>query len=122
MSEISIKNLKNSIGKDVQINGWVYNIRSIGKIWFVIVRDGTGYVQCVVTNNDVSDKVFELENSLTQESSLKIKGTVQADTRSDSGVEILVTDIEIVHIADEYPISLKAVSYTHLTLPTTYEV
>ena len=49
MSEISIKNLKNSIGKDVQINGWVYNIRSIGKIWFVIVRDGTGYVQCVVT-------------------------------------------------------------------------
>ena len=107
MSEISIKNLKNSIGKDVQINGWVYNIRSIGKIWFVIVRDGTGYVQCVVTKNDVSDKVFKLENSLTQESSLKIKGTVQADTRSDSGVEILVTDIEIVSIAGEYPISLK---------------
>ena len=107
MSEISIKNLKNSIGKDVQINGWVYNIRSIGKIWFVIVRDGTGYVQCVVTKNDVSDKVFKLENSLTQESSLKIKGTVQADTRSDSGVEILVTDIDVVHIADEYPISLK---------------
>ncbi|MDA7641241.1 asparagine--tRNA ligase [Candidatus Marinimicrobia bacterium] len=107
MSEISIKNLKNSIGKDVQINGWVYNIRSIGKIWFVIVRDGTGYVQCVVTKNDVSDKVFELESSLTQESSLKIKGIVQADTRSDSGVEILVTDIEVVHVADEYPISLK---------------
>ena len=62
MSEISIKNLKNSIGKEVQVNGWVYNIRSIGKIWFVIVRDGTGYVQCVVTKNDVSDKVFELEN------------------------------------------------------------
>ena len=101
MSEISIKNLKNSIGKDVQINGWVYNIRSIGKIWFVIVRDGTGYVQCVVTKNDVSDKVFKLESSLTQESSLKIKGTVQADTRSDSGVEILVTDIDVVHIADE---------------------
>tara|TARA_B100000809_G_scaffold56568_1_gene52534 strand:- start:4462 stop:5751 length:1290 start_codon:yes stop_codon:yes gene_type:complete len=107
MSEISIKNLKNSIGKEVQVNGWVYNIRSIGKIWFVIVRDGTGYVQCVVTSNDVSPEVFDLENTLTQESSLKIKGTVQADTRSDSGVEILVTDIEVVHISEEYPIALK---------------
>jgi asparaginyl-tRNA synthetase len=107
MSEISIKNLKNSIGKEVQINGWVYNLRSIGKIWFVIVRDGTGYVQCVVTKNDVSAEVFNLENTLTQESSLKVKGIVQEDTRSDSGVELLVTSIEVVHIADEYPISLK---------------
>mgnify|MGYP000200236912 FL=1 len=100
MSEISIKNLKNSIGKEVQINGWVYNLRSIGKIWFVIVRDGTGYVQCVVTKNDVSAEVFNLENTLTQESSLKVKGIVQEDTRSDSGVELLVTSIEVVHIAD----------------------
>ena len=107
MSEISVKNLKNSIGKEVQVNGWVYNIRSIGKIWFVIVRDGSGYVQCVVSKNDVSEKVFALESTLTQESSLKIKGTVQADTRSDSGVEILVTDIEVVHISEEYPIALK---------------
>ena len=107
MSGINIKNLKDFIGKEVQVNGWVYNIRSIGKIWFVIVRDGTGYVQCVVSKNDVSDKVFQLESTLTQESSLKIKGTVQADTRSDSGVEILVTDIDVVHVSEEYPIALK---------------
>ena len=118
MSEISIKNLKNSIGKEVQVNGWVYNIRSIGKIWFVIVRDGTGYVQCVVTSNDVSPEVFDLENTLTQESSLKIKGTVQADTRSDSGVEILDTDIEVVHISEEYPIMRHMVN---LEVVNTYE-
>ena len=107
MSGINIKNLKDFIGKEVQVNGWVYNIRSIGKIWFVIVRDGTGYVQCVVSKNDVSENIFSLENTLTQESSLKIKGTVQADNRSDSGVEILVTDIDVVHVSEEYPIALK---------------
>ena len=107
MSGINIKNLKDFIGKEVQVNGWVYNIRSIGKIWFVIVRDGTGYVQCVVSKNDVSEDIFSLENTLTQESSLKIKGTVQADNRSDSGVEILVTDIDVVHVSEEYPIALK---------------
>ena len=107
MSGINIKNLKDFVGKEVQVNGWVYNIRSIGKIWFVIVRDGTGYVQCVVSKNDVSEDIFSLENTLTQESSLKIKGTVQADDRSDSGVEILVTDIDIVHVSEEYPIALK---------------
>ena len=107
MSGINIKNLKDFIGKEVQVNGWVYNIRSIGKIWFVIVRDGTGYVQCVVSKNDVSEDIFSLENTLTQESSLKIKGTVQADDRSDSGVEILVTDIDVVHVSEEYPIALK---------------
>ena len=62
-----------------------------------------------------SEKVFKLENTLTQESSLKIKGKVQADTRSDSGVEILVTDIDVVHVADEYPISLKEHGVSFLT-------
>ena len=89
MKNISINKLKDFEGKEVQLNGWIYNLRSIGKIWFAIVRDGTGFVQCVVTNNDVSSEVFRLESSLTQESSVIVKGVVQ-----------------------------KAVSYTHLTLPT----
>ena len=55
MNQINVEKLKKFIGKEVQINGWVYNIRSIGKIWFVIVRDGTGYVQCVVSKNDVTE-------------------------------------------------------------------
>ena len=107
MENISINKLKNFIGKEVQLNGWIYNLRSIGKIWFAIIRDGTGFVQCVVTSNDVSSEVFKLESSLTQESSIKLKGVVQEDSRSDLGVEILVKDMEVIHIAEEYPIALK---------------
>ena len=107
MSQTDIRNLKDFIGKEVQVNGWVYNMRSIGKIWFVIVRDGTGYVQCVVSKDDVNDDIFKLEDVLTQESSLIVKGVVQEDKRSESGVEIIAKDIEVVHVADEYPISLK---------------
>ena len=98
MKNISINKLKDFEGKEVQLNGWIYNLRSIGKIWFAIVRDGTGFVQCVVTNNDVSSEVFSLESSLTQESSVIIKGVVQKDTRSDLGFEILVNDIEVIHL------------------------
>ena len=107
MKNISINKLKDFIGKEVQLNGWIYNLRSVGKIWFAIVRDGTGFVQCVVTSNDVSSDVFELESSLTQESSVTVKGIVQEDSRSDLGVEILVKDMEVIHIAEEYPIALK---------------
>ena len=60
-----------------------------------------------VTSNDVSSEVFKLESSLTQESSIKLKGVVQEDSRSDLGVEILVKDMEVIHIAEEYPIALK---------------
>ena len=83
MENISINKLKNFIGKEVQLNGCIYNLRSVGKIWFAIVRDGTGFVQCVVTSNDVSKDVFGLESTLTQESSVIVKGLVQEDSRSD---------------------------------------
>ena len=78
MENISINKLKNFIGKEVQLNGWIYNLRSVGKIWFAIVRDGTGFVQCVVTSNDVSKDVFGLESTLTQESSVIVKGAVES--------------------------------------------
>ena len=107
MKQTTINKLNNFIGKEVQLNGWIYNLRSIGKIWFAIVRDGTGFVQCVVTSNDVEEKVFNLESSLTQESSVIIQGIVQEDKRSDLGVEILVKGIKVVSIAEEYPIALK---------------
>ena len=94
MKNISINKLKDFIGKEVQLNGWIYNLRSVGKIWFAIVRDGTGFVQCVVTSNDVSSEVFELESSLTQESSVIVNGIVQKDSRSDLGVEILVKNMK----------------------------
>ena len=62
----TIAELKDFEGKEVVLSGWVYNLRSIGKIWFLILRDGTGLVQCVVVKADTKESIFNLENELTQ--------------------------------------------------------
>ena len=78
----TIAELKDFEGKEVVLSGWVYNLRSIGKIWFLILRDGTGLVQCVVVKADTKESIFNLENELTQESSVTVTGTVRAEPRS----------------------------------------
>jgi len=103
----TISELKKYDGKEVSLDGWVYNIRSIGKIWFLILRDGTGLVQCVVVDKEADKTTFELENTLTQESSVTIDGIVRSEPRSVGGYELGVTNITIHQIADEYPISHK---------------
>ena len=103
----TISELKKYDGKEVSLDGWVYNIRSIGKIWFLILRDGTGLVQCVVVDKETDKTTFELENTLTQESSVTIDGIVRSEPRSVGGYELGVTNITIHQIADEYPISHK---------------
>ena len=107
MEKIFIKDLIKHDGNDVTLNGWVYNVRSIGKIWFLILRDGTGMLQCVVVKNDVDDDTFNKEELLTQESSVTITGTVRIEKRAVGGVELGVKSIEIHQIAEEYPISHK---------------
>ena len=64
----TIKQLKDFDGQEVTLNGWVYNTRSIGKIWFLILRDGTGLVQCVVVKAETDETIFKLGSELTQES------------------------------------------------------
>ena len=95
-------------GRDVSIEGWLYNKRSSGKIGFLQVRDGTATIQCVVSRNDVDEETFRKSEELTQESSLVVHGSVQKDTRSPLGYELLVKGIDIVHIADGYPIAKKS--------------
>ena len=107
MEKIFIKDLKEFDGKEVTLNGWVYNVRSIGKIWFLILRDGTGTLQCVVVKNDVDEDTFNKEELLTQESSVTITGTVRIEKRAIGGVELGAKSIEIHQIAEEYPISPK---------------
>jgi len=107
MEKIFIKDLKKHDGKDVTLSGWVYNVRSIGKIWFLILCDGTGTLQCVVVKNDVDEDTFNKEELLTQESSVTITGVVRLEKRAIGGVELGVKSIEIHQIADEYPISPK---------------
>ncbi|HIB58839.1 MAG TPA: asparagine--tRNA ligase, partial [Candidatus Marinimicrobia bacterium] len=85
----------------------MYNKRSSGKIWFLILRDGTGYCQCVVVKGNVTDEIFAVEPKLTQESSLSVTGLVKKDDRSVGGYEIEVKSLELHQIAEDYPISPK---------------
>ncbi|WP_435873862.1 asparagine--tRNA ligase [Polycladomyces subterraneus] len=102
-----IRDIAAHVGKEVKLGGWLYNKRSSGKIQFLQIRDGSGFIQGVLVKSQVSPEVWEKANQLTQESSLYVRGTVRQDDRAPSGYELDVTDIEIIQVADEYPIALK---------------
>jgi asparaginyl-tRNA synthetase len=106
MKQTFINELKNHIGEEVTLKGWLYNSRSSGKLVFLQLRDGTGIVQCVVFKGN-SEEVFEKAKPLGQESSLIVHGSIKADERSPIGVEIDVKDIEVLQNAHEYPITPK---------------
>ncbi|MDP6397101.1 MAG: asparagine--tRNA ligase [Candidatus Marinimicrobia bacterium] len=107
MGKTYIADLADHVGKEVILNGWVYNKRSSGKIWFLILRDGTGYTQGVVAQENVPNEVFDLEPALTQESSVSMAGLVKKDKRSIGGYELDVSNIKVHQIAEEYPITKK---------------
>jgi len=106
MNQTYINELKNHIGEEVTLKGWLYNSRSSGKLVFAQLRDGTGIVQCIVFKGN-SEEVFEKAKALGQESSLIIQGTVKEDSRSAIGVEVDVSDIEVLQNAADYPITPK---------------
>jgi asparaginyl-tRNA synthetase len=106
MNQTYINQLKDHIGEEVTLKGWLYNTRSSGKLVFLQLRDGSGIVQCVVFKGN-DEAVFEKAKSLGQESSLIVHGTVKADERSAIGVEIDVKDIEVIQNVHEYPITPK---------------
>jgi len=94
-------------GKEVTLNGWLYNKRSSGKLHFLLIRDGTGMIQAVISQTDVSKEVFELGDKISQESSLIVKGKVIKDPRAIGGYELHVTDVIPVNFSQEYPITPK---------------
>lgn len=102
-----ISELKNQVGKEVRLDGWLYNSRSSGKVLFLIVRDGTGFCQCVVEKGKISDELFEALEHLGQESSLSVAGLVRAEPRSPGGYELLVSEAQIHQAAENYPITPK---------------
>ena len=106
MNQVYIDQLKNHIGGEVTLKGWLYNSRSSGKLVFLQLRDGTGIVQCVVFKGN-NEEVFEKAKSLGQESSIIVTGTVKEDSRSSIGVEIDVKDLEVLQNVHEYPITPK---------------
>lgn len=95
------------MGETVTLQGWLAGSRSSGKIAFLQLRDGSGFVQGVVAKNDVDEETFKLARSLTQESSVIVTGSVRADTRAKSGVELGLTGLEVVSHTLDYPITPK---------------
>ena len=92
----------------MEIKGWVYNRRSVGKIWFLILRDGTGLLQCVIVDGECDSETFSLEQQLNQEDSVIVKGRVKKEPRAVGGYELGVKQVSVVnHTTDEYPISKK---------------
>lgn len=104
---VYIKDLAKHVGEEVTLKGWLYNKRSSGKLQFLVLRDGTGIVQCVVFKGNVSEELFEEAKRLTQESSFEVTGTVKKDERQVGGHELDVKDLKIISIANEYPITPK---------------
>jgi asparaginyl-tRNA synthetase len=94
-------------GQDVTIKGWLHNRRSSGKIHFLILRDGTGFIQAVMSKTAVGDHIFKATDHLSQETSVIVTGTVRADKRAPSGYEIDVKHIEVVGESHDYPITPK---------------
>ena len=107
MNWVYIEDLKEHEGEDVEIRGWLYNSRFSGKLVFLIVRDGTGFAQGVVSLKDVGEEIFERAKKAALESTVVVRGTVRADKRAPGGYEILVKDVEILHITEDYPIGPK---------------
>jgi asparaginyl-tRNA synthetase len=102
-----IADIARHAGQEITLAGWVALKTEKGKLVFIRLRDGTGTIQCVVFKKNVSEAVFTAAQSLTLESSCRITGTVRADERAPGGYEVDVSDIAVVHITHDYPITPK---------------
>jgi len=114
MKRAYIENFAEHVDQEVEVAGWLYNQRGSGKILFLLVRDGTGIVQCVVSKGDVGEEMFEQAKGLTQECSLYVRGIIKADNRAPGGYEMQVSSLEIIGDSPEYPITPKEHGTTFL--------
>ncbi|WP_078546136.1 asparagine--tRNA ligase [Litchfieldia alkalitelluris] len=103
----TISEVHKYVEQEVTIGAWLANKRSSGKIAFLQLRDGTGFIQGVVVKAEVAEEVFTKAKSTTQETSLYVTGTVKTDERSPFGYELAITNIEVIHESVDYPITPK---------------
>ncbi|RKY24566.1 MAG: asparagine--tRNA ligase [Planctomycetota bacterium] len=108
MTETTVNKLREHVGEEVVVKGWLYNKRSKGKIHFLLIRDGTGIVQGVMVKGGLPDETFQLGGRVTQESSLVVTGTVRKDDRAPGGYELELRGLEIIQMAKDYPIALQS--------------
>lgn len=107
MLKTTISQVFKHVDQEVTIGAWIANKRSSGKIAFLQLRDGTGFIQGVVVKAEVEEEVFKLAKSVTQETSVYVTGQVTKDERSPLGFELQVKSIEVIHEATDYPITPK---------------
>jgi asparaginyl-tRNA synthetase len=104
---VYIEDIARHAGSSVTLRGWLHNRRSSGKIHFLTLRDGTGFIQCVMSKKAVGDEVFAHTDHLSQESAVTITGAVREDSRAPGGFELDVSAIDVVSEAHDYPITPK---------------
>jgi asparaginyl-tRNA synthetase len=107
MDQVYIADLASHVGQSVTLRGWVLNTRSSGKIRFLILRDGTGFVQTVAGKTDISQEQFELLGEIGQESSVEVTGKVREDKRAPGGYEITLSGLTLIVRAEDFPITPK---------------
>lgn len=107
MIKTTISQVHQYVDKEVKIGAWIANKRSSGKIAFLQLRDGTGFIQGVIVKAEVPEELFQAAKSVTQESSVYVTGVVQKDERSPLGFELLVNGLEVLHQSVDYPITPK---------------
>src|ERR671919_1483187 len=98
-----IEDIARHEGQQVTIHGWLHNRRSSGKIHFLIVRDGSGFIQAVMSKAAVGDEAFTNADHLSQETSISVTGTVRADKRAKGGYEVEVQGVEIHGGSQDFP-------------------
>ncbi|PWK15594.1 asparaginyl-tRNA synthetase [Tumebacillus permanentifrigoris] len=106
-TKATIATIGQYVDQEVLIEGWLWNKRFSGKIGFLNLRDGTGFIQGVIAKQDVPEELFATAKGLTQETSIRVTGTVRAEERAASGYELNVTGVEVVAVTLDYPITPK---------------
>ncbi len=120
---VFIENISSYLGKKVSISGWIHKKTKIGKVVFIVLRDGTGYVQCVFKTSDSSPDEIKIARGISRESSVTITGIVKFDKRAKGSHELLDCSISVIQeIEDNYPVSRKKhgaeflLNYRHLSI------
>ena len=107
MKWVYIDDIASHLNEEVELRGWVYNKRSSGKVRFLILRDGTGIIQGTLFSPEKEHPLFAKFDSLTQESSVILRGKVRKEERAPGGYELDIRELEVIQVADEYPITPK---------------
>jgi len=104
---VYVEEVHKHVGREVTIRGWLYHRTDKGKLRFLLVRDGTGVIQAVVFKKAVAPEVFEAADSITQESSVEVTGTIREDDRAPGGFELDASDVRVFGSSNDYPITPK---------------